>query len=153
MALGLVIGFAAIMLPLARTNAQFSWHRAELSWWLQLGIALKAFLVPAFVEEGIWRVLLLPHRTEPLSPRQWWIAGLPVLALFVLAHPLNSLTFYPAAAPVFNQPLFWLGSTLLGLICMATYWRSGSWWVPTVIHWLVVVIWLLGFGGYDRLHG
>jgi predicted Abi (CAAX) family protease len=40
---------------------------------------------------------------------------------------------------------------LLGLICTIAYWQSGSWWVPVAMHWLVVFVWLMFFGGYGQL--
>jgi len=151
-ALGLVVAFALVMIPLAGVLPPFAPDRVDRPWTTQVSIGVRALFVPALLEEGFWRVLLLPHRSEPLTPAHRWQQGGLVLALFVLSHPLNSLTFYPAALVVFGTPLFLLGATLLGLICTLAYWRSGSWWLAAAMHWLVVTVWLLGFGGYDQLH-
>lgn len=151
-ALGLMVAFALVMVPLTMALPPFAWSSLDQPWTAQVAIGVRTFFVPALLEEGFWRVLLLPHRSEPLTPAHRWRQGGVVLGLFVLFHPLNSLTFYPLSLAVFGTPLFLLGATLLGLICTLAYWRSGSWWLTAMMHWLVVTVWLLGFGGYDQLH-
>ncbi|NJL45630.1 MAG: CPBP family intramembrane metalloprotease [Leptolyngbyaceae cyanobacterium SM2_3_12] len=63
------------------------------------------------------------------------------------------MTIYPAAFFTFINPVFLLSATLLGFICTLAYWRSGSGWVPIIMHWVIVWVWLMFLGGYDRLHG
>ena len=51
--------------------------------------------------------LLLPHKTERITNRKRWLLGLPkFLAMFVLMHPLNSMTFYTDAFATFTNPVF-----------------------------------------------
>ena len=106
---------------------------------------------PAFVEELIFRALLVPRRTEAM-PRSglYARAGLALL-VYVAAHPLNALLFWPAALPVFANPFYLTLASLLGLTCTAAYLISGSIWPPVAIHWLTVVLWLLLLGGQRRL--
>ncbi|NJL48948.1 MAG: CPBP family intramembrane metalloprotease [Leptolyngbyaceae cyanobacterium SM2_5_2] len=82
---------------------------------------------------------------------QRWRIGLPILVLFVLMHVVSSLTVYPDGFPTFTTPLFLLSALLLGFICTMAYWQSGSWWVPVVMHWLVVFVWLMFLDGYGQL--
>jgi predicted Abi (CAAX) family protease len=73
------------------------------------------------------------------------------LTLFILYHPLNALTLYKAGNPTFFQPVFLGLSALLGLTCTIAYWLTGSLWTISLIHWVVVVIWLLYLNGYDQV--
>mgnify|MGYP001791782737 CR=1 FL=1 len=144
--------YALVATPLALMSGLTTVNFADLTWPQQGLVATRVLVFPAFIEEGIWRVLWLPHKTERVSDRQRWLMGLPTLALFVAMHPLNGITLYTAAAGTFSHPVFLCLTTLLGLFCMVSYWRSGSWWVPTMIHWAIVVAWLLMFSGYEQLH-
>lgn len=144
--------YGLVALPVALTSGFTTVELADLTWAKQTLLLLRVWLFPALIEEGIWRVLLLPHKTEQVSDRQRWLIGLPVLALFVSIHPLNGTTLYTDALSVFTDPVFLCLTTLLGLVCTVAYWRSGSWWVSTMMHWAIVVVWLLGFGGYGQLH-
>jgi predicted Abi (CAAX) family protease len=150
---GTLLGvYTLFVIPLGITSHLFLPDLSALTWADNLRIAGRALLFPAIVEEGFWRVLLLPHKSEPMSDRKRWLIGLPILAMFVLMHPLNALTFYSQAFTTFTDPIFLIATTALGLICTIAYWKSGSWWVPATIHWLVVVVWLIYLGGYGRLH-
>ena len=52
---------------------------------------------------------------------------------------------------MFFNPVF-LGLTgLLGLTCAIVYLLTGSIWTIAILHWIVVVIWLLGFNGISGL--
>lgn len=148
----LLVLFGIIVIPLGLLDGLMTLNPHDLPWRVKPLIILRALVFPAVVEEGFWRVLLLPHKTERMGNGKRWLLGLPILAMFVLMHPLNGMTFYPAAFTIFTNPVFLISTTLLGLICMMAYWRSGSLWVPAAIHWVIVVMWLLVFGGYAKLH-
>jgi len=144
--------YALVSIPVALLSDLTTPERANLTGLQQGLVMLRVLLFPAFIEEGFWRVLLLPHKTEWVSDRRRWLIGVPTLVLFVAMHPLNGMTLYTDAERTFTNPFFLGLTTLLGLVCMVAYWRSGSWWVPTIIHWAIVVAWLLFFGGYGQLH-
>jgi len=118
---------------------------------VQLRIWVGSLIMPALVEELLFRCLLIPHPQEGV----WWVTVLLwsgfSLILFVLYHPLNARTFYKAGNPTFFNPTFLTLATLLGMICTYTYLFTGSIWPGTIIHWLVVAIWLLYLGGQERL--
>ncbi|MBW4622416.1 MAG: CPBP family intramembrane metalloprotease [Cyanosarcina radialis HA8281-LM2] len=110
------------------------------------------FVTPAIAEELFFRVLLLPHFTEKFSRATQLIwAGLSLIA-FIAYHPLNGLTFFPAGLETFNNPIFLLLAALLGIVCTLAYLSSGSLWTSVVLHWLVVITWLLLLGGYGLLN-
>ncbi|MEB3288679.1 MAG: CPBP family glutamic-type intramembrane protease [Leptolyngbya sp.] len=150
LAVGLLAGFSALIIPLGLWQHWLTLGVA-LPWPQAMGLALRVLVIPALTEESFWRVLMLPHKTERLTPPRRWRVGVLMLSLFVLAHVISSLTIYPQGFPTFVTPLFLLSTTLLGLICTLTYWVSGSGWVPVAIHWLVVFVWLMFLGGYDQL--
>ncbi|MBE9139629.1 CPBP family intramembrane metalloprotease [Nodosilinea sp. LEGE 07088] len=152
LAAGLTATLGLVALPVGLISHFLSPTVATVTWAEGLRLAGRVLLVPALVEEGFWRVLMLPHPTEMISDRKRWRLGLPMLGLFVVMHPFNAMTLYPSAFDTFTNPVFLLSATLLGLICTYTYWKSGSLWVVTAMHWLVVTVWLLFFGGYAALH-
>ncbi len=113
------------------------------------GIAL---VMPSIFEEAVFRVLLLPHPVEGATSEVQWLWGTIALLIFVLFHPLNSFTFFPASRTTFLNPIFLAAAGFLGAVCSLSYLQSGSLWPPVVIHWIVVVVWLLFLGGYERLY-
>ena len=125
-------------------NVKTSWHPV-------LKIMITALFTPAIAEETFFRVLLLPHPSENpslISLSAWSTVS---LVIFIIYHPLNAITFYPAARETFFKPMFLFLAALLGIICTIAYLQSGSIWTAVVIHWLFVVIWLIGLGGKKRL--
>lgn len=114
-------------------------------------IIVTSFFAPALIEEIVFRVLLLPQPTQNLKQ-------LPVIAvtinllIFVVYHPLNALTFFPRGRKIFFEETFLSLASLLGLICIVAYWLSSSLWLPVILHWIVVVTWLIGLGGYNLLY-
>jgi predicted Abi (CAAX) family protease len=116
-------------------------------------VLLLVLVHPAFVEELIFRVVLLP-RDPAVMPRGRLITVTVVaLALYVASHPVNAMLFRPAAAPVFESAAYLALVTLLGATCTAAYWISKSIWPPVVIHWVTVIAWLCLLGGQALLSG
>lgn len=150
LAAALLLAFTGLIVPLGLWSHWLT-PTVALPWPQGFGLAARVLVIPALTEEGFWRVLMLPHRTERLSPQKRWLVGLAMLLMFVAMHVLSSLTLYPQGFPTFVTPLFLLAATLLGFICTLSYWVSGSGWVPVGIHWLVVFVWLMFLGGYDQL--
>ena len=113
---------------------------------------IKLLLFPGLSEELIFRVGLLPHFTEGVSTPLWlaW-AGLS-LGLFVLYHVLFSW-LRTQASNVLGDRRFLLMACWLGFILTTLYGLTGSLFAVTIVHWLVVVVWLYGFGGLARLQG
>lgn len=140
------------LLPLGLLTGLLEWAPAQLSWLRALRVAVTVLMAPAILEEFVWRGLCLPHPLENPSLSSRWGWGIISLSLYLVSHPLNSMTFYPGSLEMFTLPIFLASVVALGLICMAAYWRSGSIWLPVAIHWLVVMAWLLLFNGYNRLH-
>ncbi|MEX1324933.1 MAG: CPBP family glutamic-type intramembrane protease, partial [Synechococcaceae cyanobacterium] len=104
--------------------------------------AAGLLVLPALVEELIFRVALLPHplEGEPRGALLAWIAL--SIGLFVLYHPVAARLWYRQARAVFDDPRFLVQCTLLGLACALVYVVTGSLWPPVLIHWLAVLVWL-----------
>ncbi len=135
--------YAVVFLPIGLSTGLLQWQPVENSRvWMNVTIA--SLIRPAFNEELIFRVLLIPHPTEPIGPitRQKLI----VLSwiLFLLAH----LT--PWTPAFFHQLPFLIGAGLLGTLCTLSYLQSRCIWMPMLIHWAIVVNWLLIWGGLEK---
>lgn len=153
-AIAVLLLYACIALPLGLKQGFLRYcPPAELGLAVpkQLKLMLLLFFMPALLEELIMRVLLLPHPTEGVLPQTWLIWSAISLVIFVVYHPLNALTFYPAGNPTFFQPIFLVLSGLLGLVCTVIYLQTGSLWLIAIAHWLVVAVWLLWLGGYQKM--
>ncbi len=111
----------------------------------------QLFLLPALVEEVLFRLLLIPHPIETPTATDLLFWSLVSLCLFIIYHPLNALTFYPAGKPTFMDWRFLTLAGCLGICCLSVYLFTGSIWSAVVIHWLAVVIWLNFLGGKQRL--
>jgi predicted Abi (CAAX) family protease len=146
---GLAI-YAAIALPIGLAQGFLKWRQVRLSGLQQVGLGLKLFFLPALVEELVFRVIFLP---APLATNWgiwllWAVAG---IALFVLYHPLNALTFYQSGKPTFFDRRFLGLAGLLGVVCTGVYALTSSLLLIVLIHWIVVWVWLVRLGGWGRL--
>ncbi|XGV98199.1 MAG: CPBP family glutamic-type intramembrane protease [Leptolyngbya sp. BL-A-14] len=84
-AVGLLLTFTLVYLPIGFTLG-FLKIDARLSWPTILSVMAGAFIMPSVPEELGFRVLLIPHPTELISPAtRWFLSGLSLL-LFVAYH-------------------------------------------------------------------
>lgn len=149
--LGILLSYGLIVLPLGFKTDFLIWKLPNFSW--QYFWQLPQLLImPAFIEELIFRVILLPHPLKNMDHLQglFWIVL--SLILFIVYHPLNAILFYPQGKGLFSNPIFLLFAGLLGIACTISYKITASLWPPVVIHWLIVVTWLLLLGGGDKLN-
>ncbi|MCP9848345.1 CPBP family intramembrane metalloprotease [Cyanobium sp. Morenito 9A2] len=147
----LLVPYALVALTLGYRSGFLN---EQLRWGPPLPLLRRSLgwlLMPALLEELLFRVALLPHPLEgegPWGTLAWGALG---LGLFVIYHPLAERTWYPEARGVFHNPRFLVQCTLLGLVCISAYNLSGSLWPPLLIHWLVVTVWLGPLQGHRRL--
>ena len=113
--------------------------------------AVRLFFVPALVEEMIFRVALLPHPVEGVPGWRWLVWGTVSFVLFILWHLLLAKTIQRNASQVLTDSRFLVLMGWLGLVLIGVYWITGSLWLVTFIHWIVVLIWIYALGGRDRL--
>ncbi|MBD2357482.1 CPBP family intramembrane metalloprotease [Tolypothrix sp. FACHB-123] len=121
------------------------------SWINKILLILRCLFAPALVEELIFRVLLIPHPSEHTNWFGWNLWAMVSLLLFIVYHPFNAKTFFKAGYPTFFKRDFLTLASLLGIICNLAYMLTGSLWVIVCIHWVVVVVWLIIFGGISKL--
>jgi predicted Abi (CAAX) family protease len=150
--LGLLLAYGIIALG-------FGWKTGFLrfdnqfkgSWLHEILFVGKLFFLPALLEEVLFRLLLIPHPIETavfVDIVKWSIIS---LVAFIIYHPLNALTFYPAGKPTFWDWRFLTLAGLLGAVCSIAYYHNGSIWPSILIHWIVVVSWIKLFGGKHLL--
>ena len=108
-----------------------------------LRLSAIALIAPAFNEELLFRVLLLPPPGEPVP------AGrvLASTGLFVLWHPPQALLFGPHWAAIVLNPGFLAAVAVLGVALCRLYARTGSIWPCVFLHWTAVVAWKAFLGG------
>ena len=119
--------------------AQFGWTDDP---GLLLRLALVAFVAPAFGEEFLFRVLLLPRPGAPVPASRIALSA----ALFVLWHPPQALFFGTHWAAVVLNPFFLATVAVLGVALGRLYVRTGSIWPCVLLHWTAVVGWKALFG-------
>jgi predicted Abi (CAAX) family protease len=109
------------------------------------------FVFPSLLEEAFFRGVLIPIAAgeKPLPQVLFYI--LLSTACFVLWHPLNALTINPTAVSFFLNPFFLLIVALLGVTCSVAYIYSRSIWLPVIVHWATVVVWVIFLGGRNKI--
>lgn len=119
MALGAALMVAVFAIGVLSGGIAFSWRPPDLG--LLLGLLL-VFLFAAAIEELVFRGYAFQALIEGLGI---WPATVIGSVLFGVAHASN-----PVAS--------WLGllnTSLAGVLLAVVYWRSGSLWLPTALHW------------------
>ncbi len=116
-------------------------------------LVFMLFLFPVLLEEAFFRGILIPRDTLERGGRS--IAFYTVLSssLFVVWHPLNALTINHGAIEIFINPWFLVIVFLLGIVTSLSYISSKSIWVPILIHWITVFVWVVFLGGRNALVG
>ncbi|MDX2240164.1 MAG: CPBP family glutamic-type intramembrane protease [Leptolyngbyaceae cyanobacterium bins.302] len=142
-AIAILILFALIYLPIG-FSLGFLQVQPKFTWHIVLSVIMATFFMPGLVEEGIFRVLLIPHPTESVSAKNLWISVGISWILFMGYH------IHPFTPAFFKESAFLIGAGLLGVGCTIAYLQSGSLWTPVVIHWLSVVAWLILLGGLEK---
>lgn len=148
----LLLIFSLIVIPLGFKLKFLKAEIPEVSWKVIFRLVLITLFLPATAEEVLFRVLLLPHKTEQASLVYQWISGSISLILFIIYHPLNATLFIRNARTTFTSFAFLASAAILGIFCTIAYLKSGSIYPPITLHWIFVLGWLLGLGGYRKLH-
>jgi predicted Abi (CAAX) family protease len=112
-----------------------------------LATSLIVLVHPAFVEELIFRVILLPRDAAVMRRGRLLALAALALTLYVASHPINAMIFRPQVLGLFTSVPYLTITALLGVACTVAYFISRSIWPPVLIHWLTVVLWLWLLGG------
>jgi predicted Abi (CAAX) family protease len=105
------------------------------------------FVFPSLLEEAFFRGVLIPRNILASGrAHAFWRVVISTL-VFVAWHPFNALAFNPTAIPLFLDPWFLVIVSAMGLTCGYAYVLSRSIWVPVIIHWAAVTVWVLFLGG------
>jgi predicted Abi (CAAX) family protease len=140
-------GYAVAALALALATGQVRPGLAESRLFFILPFTLLVF--PVLFEEAFFRGMLIPRDLRGRGKTAVHVVVSSIL--FVLWHPLNAVTINPTARDTFLRPDFLVIVFLLGLACGVGYVISRSLWVPILIHWVTVVVWVLGLGGRNLI--
>ncbi|MEH1937215.1 MAG: CPBP family glutamic-type intramembrane protease [Nostoc sp.] len=146
----MLIIYSIIALPY---GWRFEFLQIELwsaNWIDKCLLILRCLFAPAIVEELFFRVLLLPHTSEITNWFRWTLWAIVSLLLFILYHPLNAKIFWKTGISTSFNRVFLVLAAFLGIICTVAYTLTGSLFVIVLIHWAVVVVWLIFFGGITK---
>lgn len=145
--------FVVVTMAVGYPTGYLRFEFPVLSWPSRLSVVVTALFFPGIVEEVLFRVLFLPHPLEAVPQQATWLWGGLSLTVFVLVHPLYGwISRSPGLRQNSQDAVYLFLAGLLGLVCAIAYYQTGSLWSSVVLHWLIVVLWLLVFGGYNRIH-
>ena len=147
----LLLVIALTCLPIGFYSGLLEIRILPLSFLGIVKILVSRFFFPCFAEELLFRVLLLPNPTPNTSVNIQLTMAFISIVLYVIGHPIFAALVYQKAFGVFTNPGFLLSTLILGIMLTISYWHSRSIWPPIVIHWIVVIVWLLIFDGYSKL--
>jgi len=117
------------------------------STWVMILLPISFFFVPSLFEEMFFRGLLLPHKSRTTSNRLLLLYSVFSIFVFIVWHPINATTINHPAFAIFTNLVFLCLATLMSIACTITYLKTGSLWVPVVIHWLTVLAWVFFLNG------
>tara|TARA_R100001143_G_C3357145_1_gene133158 strand:+ start:925 stop:1455 length:531 start_codon:yes stop_codon:yes gene_type:complete len=142
-----VFAVLSLVLGLSSGIYQPGLLESDLFWILPLSL----FVFPSLLEESFFRGVLIPKNTYQQGSKKIIQAMLISTAIFVAWHPFNAILFNNTAIGFFLDPIFLLMVAALGLSCSYAYIVSGSIWVPIIMHWLTVLVWVFFLGGRNLI--
>ncbi len=151
--LALILVFGALSLAIAVSQGFLHWQPWQAPWYRQLGALLHLLIVPALVQEYLFRVLLLPHPSEWVPDWSWWAWALLALGLFVGFQLLYARFLRRSLYASFSHPVGMSLITILGFTCTLIYRLTGSLWTIAIAHWVFASTWWLLLGGRQRAIG
>lgn len=110
-------------------------------------LPISLFVFPSLLEETFFRGVLIPRNILKSGVANASRAVAISAVVFVAWHPANALVLNHSAIPLFLDPWFLIIVFALGITCGYSYVVSRSVWVPVIIHWATVTIWVLFLGG------
>lgn len=151
LAVGALAIYGAIAIPFGRETG-FLVRQNALDNPLHVCLdALRLWLIPALVEEIIFRVMVLPSPTEGIPGGRWLFWAVVSVGLFVLYHVVLGKTIYRSARDTLCDRRFLTLVGWLGLLLAGVYWITGSLWLIVWIHWAAIMVWIYALGGKTRL--
>lgn len=135
-AVALLVGFEAGLLKVELLDSKI----APL-------LPILLFVFPSLLEEALFRGVLIPREVLKSGAAKATGAVVISTAAYVAWHPVNALAFNHTAIPLFLDPWFLMIVCALGITCGYSYVLSRSIWVPVIIHWATVTVWVLFLGG------
>lgn len=143
--------YMAVALPLGFCSGFFTIQVLKTDIWVMIALPLSLFFIPSLFEEIVFRGFLLPHKERAVSIIHVLFYAAFSIVIFIAWHPINAMTINRPAFALFTDPVFLSLAALMAIACTITYLKTGSLWVPIVIHWLTVVVWVFLLSGRNFL--
>ena len=141
----LIVSFACIAAVVGFNGNLFRWQVLDSD--IVYILPFSLFIFPALLEESFFRGILIPNNTKEKGGKTVLAATLFSTVAFTLWHPLNALTVNTGAKELFLNLHFLVIVFALGITNSLAYIFSQSLWVPILIHWFIVLIWVFFLGG------
>lgn len=133
----------AVSVGLGAGIFQFGWLDSTIA----PALPIILFVFPSLLEEAFFRGVLIPRHVLTAGHKKAAWSVVTSTLIFIAWHPFNALAFNPTAIPLFLDPWFLVIVGAMGLTCGYAYVLSRSIWVPVIIHWAAVTVWVLFLGG------
>lgn len=143
----LIYGLIAAIVGLNSGLFKLDLINSSSAWFLPFTL----FVFPSFFEESFFRGILIPNNARERGLKFILLMAIISSTLFVAWHPLNALTINKGAQEIFLNPYFLFDVFCLGMACSLSYIYSRSLWVPVMIHWLTVFLWVFFLGGRNLI--
>jgi len=113
-------------------------------------LPISLFIFPSFLEEIFFRGLLLPYNLKYKNLRTIIFYILLSTILYTSIHLIYAW-LNPISAIYFTNIYFLSIVFFLGLTCSVAYVYSQSLWLPVIIHWLTVLVWVILLNGRNLI--
>lgn len=110
----------------------------------------RMLIVPALVEEYVFRVLLLPYPKQWISAFSWWSWALLAWGIYVAFHWFRQRRHRRRRTRT-TSPVFLILVAIFGFFAILVYRLTVSLWTITLFHWLVVAVWWFVLGGKKQV--
>ena len=149
--MAVLVGFGTIALVVGFSQGILRWQPWQAPWYRYGGTLLRLLIVPALLQEYVFRVLLIPYPKTWISGWIWWTWALLALGLFVAFQLGYARLLHRSRYPIVAHPMCISLMTILGLACTLTYRLTGSLWTIAIVHWVFVSAWWLLLGGRQQV--
>lgn len=139
--------YLVLSLAIIKSSSILLWTPRKNGFNLALLLYIVIILYNAFVEEIIFRGILIPPKYRNVPQKKSYLSAIFSISIFVAWHPITALFFSHPKRHLFLDPAILCIVTLLAMACSITYLRTSSLWMPIIIHWITIIVWVLGFGG------
>ena len=122
------------------------WKQLEYNLWYLIRMSFVYIIIPALLEESIYRPVFFPPNLKLWSTGFWARCCISTF-IFVIAHPATAFLFRRAYFEVFSDWRFLSAVTMLGVYCSILLVWTRSIYPCIIVHYVMVMCWKFVFWG------